>query len=89
MAIDRRLLLQEPVDAGGKPNPRHGRQRRAMRIVDGRPFPITLYRQCCLLYRLPGNGYCGPCPLSPEYQRKPARTLADASHTPTRGPHED
>ena len=90
VAVDRDRLLREPVDANGKPNPRYARQRRATRIVDGRPFPITLYRQCCLLYRLPGSGYCGPCPLSPEYRRNPeADAPADALHTPMHDTRED
>lgn len=27
--------------------------------------PVALHRECCLYYLLPGEGYCGRCPLDP------------------------
>ena len=42
---------------------------RSIAIEDGAATTITLHRQCCLFYRLPGQGYCGACPLAPEHRR--------------------
>ena len=72
VAADREQLLLQPLDAHGRPNPRYRRQRQAIQIVDGEVQSLTLYRQCCLLYRLPDGGYCGPCPLSPAYRHQRA-----------------
>lgn len=69
VATDREMLLQKPIRPNGHPNPLYGRQRNSVRIEDGAATTITLHRQCCLFYRLPGQGYCGACPLAPEHRR--------------------
>lgn len=69
IAADREALLQHATRPDGRPNPLYARQRTSVRIEDGKTVPITLYRQCCLFYRLPGQDYCGSCPLSPEHRQ--------------------
>jgi len=69
VATDRTTLLQQPAHPGGHPNLLYGRQRASARIENGVAATITLHRQCCLFYRLPGQGYCGACPLAPEHRR--------------------
>lgn len=68
IAADREMLLQRPTHPDGRTNPLYGRQRTSMRIEDGAAATVTLHRQCCLFYRLPGQGYCGACPLAPEHR---------------------
>jgi ferric iron reductase protein FhuF len=70
---DRAALLERPTWPGARDNPMHVRQRRVAHHASG---AITLYRQCCLLYRLPGEGYCGPCPLDPRHRPACRRTAA-------------
>ena len=50
-------------------NPMFTVQRRVVRIQAGIPAPLTLHRQCCLYYLLPEEGYCGACPLTPEFRK--------------------
>lgn len=69
IATDRETLLQHPTRPDGHPNLLHGRQRRSIHVENGVTTTVTLYRQCCLLYRLPGQGYCGACPLAPEHRQ--------------------
>ncbi len=73
IAADRETLLQHPTRPDGHPNPLFGRQRRSTHTGNGVATPITLHRQCCLLYRLPGQGYCGACPLAPEHRHQAVR----------------
>lgn len=84
IATDRETLLQYPTRADGQPNPLYGRQRISTHVENGVAASITLYRQCCLLYRLPGQGYCGACPLAPEHRK--ARPYAPP---PDAGPGKD
>lgn len=78
IALDKQILLQRPVRPDGSPNPLFGRQRISARNEDRATTPLLLHRQCCLFYRLPGQSYCGACPLAPEHQidRKPAGKIA-------------
>lgn len=69
VATDRKALLQQPTHADGRPNPLYGLQQTSVRNENGVAATITLHRQCCLFYRLPGQGYCGACPLAPEHHR--------------------
>lgn len=73
VATDREALLQHPTRPDGHPNPLFSRQRRSIHAENGVATPITLHRQCCLLYRLPGEGYCGACPLAPEHRHQAVR----------------
>ncbi|MGS1005770.1 siderophore-iron reductase FhuF [Achromobacter anxifer] len=68
IALDKKILLQRPLRPDGTPNPLFGRQRTSARKEDGATAPLLLHRQCCLLYRLPGQSHCGACPLAPEHQ---------------------
>lgn len=43
----------------------------------GNDLPLRLHRQCCLLHLLPGESYCGACPLAPQH-RKVKDAEADA-----------
>lgn len=64
---DRATLLDREFWAGGRANPMHaGRRRLIIQREDG---PVALHRQCCLFYLLPGEGYCGACPLDPRHGR--------------------
>jgi ferric iron reductase protein FhuF len=74
LSEDRAALLERPTWPGAGDNPMHVRQRQVVRDAAG---TITLYRQCCLLYLLPGEGYCGPCPLDPRHRPACRRTAAD------------
>lgn len=76
VAADRRVLLQQATWPDGRPNLLHAPQRHSVGTEHGRIVPITLHRQCCLSYLLPGQNYCGACPLSPEHGR--ARGQADS-----------
>jgi ferric iron reductase protein FhuF len=51
-------LVEEPAWPDGRPNPLHAPfTQSASGAAGGRTR-----RQCCLLYRLPGEGCCGTCP---------------------------
>ncbi|GLS06336.1 ferric iron reductase FhuF [Chitiniphilus shinanonensis] len=63
LLADRALLLAQPMWPDGARNPMHARQR-SVPCPNGGPAPFTLHRQCCLYYLLPGEGYCGACPLA-------------------------
>ena len=65
VARDRDHLLHSAHWPDGRTNPLHGPQR----LVAGYgALPaITLHRQCCLCYLLPGQDYCGACPLAPQH----------------------
>ena len=78
IVLDKQILLQRPLRPDGTPNPLFGRQRMSARTADGATAPLLLHRQCCLLHRLPGQSYCGACPLAPEHQAgpKPAGKIA-------------
>ncbi|MCK6394937.1 siderophore-iron reductase FhuF [Diaphorobacter sp. HDW4A] len=68
IAADRETLLQQPTHPDGRPNPLYGRKRTAVHVEDGAASTITLHRQCCLFYRVPGQDYCGACPLAPAHR---------------------
>jgi ferric iron reductase protein FhuF len=51
-------LLEAPALPDGSANPFHA----PVRHVEGRAGPLRVRRQCCLLYRLPGEGCCRTCP---------------------------
>lgn len=78
LALDTHQLLRNPnwpQDAHGpaRVNALPGVQREvARRTPAGAHQTVRLHRQCCLNYLLPGEGYCGLCPLAPEH-RKAAR----------------
>jgi ferric iron reductase protein FhuF len=73
VAADRQALLQQATWPDGRPNPLHAPQRTSVDLAHGQAVPVTLHRQCCLSYLLPGQGYCGACPLSPEHVRNAPR----------------
>ncbi|MDA8447408.1 siderophore-iron reductase FhuF [Paracidovorax valerianellae] len=70
-AADRDFLLHRPhwPQPGGLPliNPLFGPQRQVPRSAA--TAPLTLHRQCCLYYLLPGESHCGACPLAPQHRR--------------------
>lgn len=71
IAQDRHWLLYEPEwpGTGFGANPMHGVRREVMRRHEGREMPLKLHRQCCLYHLLPGEGYCGACPLAPLHRK--------------------
>lgn len=60
-------LVDAPTWPDGSSNPFHAPVRHA-RGPDG---PRRIRRQCCLLYRLPGEGCCGTCPRPPRRADRP------------------
>lgn len=66
VAADRDFLLHRAQWPGGG-NPMHGPQREVSRGAGA--APLTLHRQCCLYYLLPGESHCGACPLAPQHRR--------------------
>ncbi len=68
VALDREILLQRPKQIDGQPNLLYMQQRTSVHIELGVATIVALNRQCCLLYRLPGQDHCGACPLAPEYR---------------------
>jgi len=68
IAQDLAHLLHQPR-WGGDDNPMFTVPRKVVRIQSGLPDPLTLHRQCCLYYLLPEEGYCGACPLAPEFRK--------------------
>lgn len=78
-AHDAAQLLHSPHWASQPPRanplyraPRHVRIARA----DGECDDVPLHRECCLYHLLPGDGYCGRCPLDPRH--RPAQAEAQA-----------
>lgn len=71
LAEDHATLLDRPVWPSGRDNPMHAQRRQIVRLAAG---PVTLHRQCCLFYLLPGEGYCGACPLDPQHRQSCHRT---------------
>lgn len=69
-ANDKEFLLERRTWPDGQRNPMFGHKRQATRITEDGEVPVRLHRQCCLVYRLPGKGYCGLCPLSPEFRKR-------------------
>lgn len=63
LQADRAHLLDHAEWPGGQANPMVARQ-----CPQDRPGSDALHRQCCLYYRLPGQGYCGGCPLAPAHR---------------------
>ncbi|MGY4801035.1 siderophore-iron reductase FhuF [Teichococcus aerofrigidensis] len=61
----------------GTPNP----LREPLRLVEGPHGPEPRRTVCCLLYRLPGRGECGHCPLSRAAPR--SGRPAGGGHGPT------
>jgi ferric iron reductase protein FhuF len=76
IARDRDHLLHAPLWHDGRPNPMHRPQRSVIRIHSD--MPLTLHRQCCLFYLLPGQGYCSACPLAPQFQQARRKLSAAA-----------
>lgn len=75
LLADRAWLLEQPAWPGGRDNPMHVAQREV--VARAGQAPMTLHRQCCLYYLLPGQGHCGACPLDPRHRaamKAPART---------------
>lgn len=68
IAKDLDHLLHQPR-WGCADNPLFAVQRKVVRMQSGTPAPVTLHRQCCLYYLLPEEGYCGACPLAPEFRK--------------------
>lgn len=67
---DHDQLLERPTWPDGRINPLHTPRRQALDSGEGgHVTPVTLHRQCCLYYLLPGEGYCVACPLSPRYRK--------------------
>lgn len=67
--VDRDYLLQQRTWPHGQRNPLFGRQQTVLeKRPDGRQTLTLLHRQCCLHYLLPGEDYCGACPLSPRFR---------------------
>ncbi|MDP9989729.1 ferric iron reductase protein FhuF [Variovorax boronicumulans] len=79
IAQDRAWLLHEAdwpcADTGV--NPLHGVRREVMRRHEGRDIPLRLHRQCCLYHLLPGEGYCGACPLAPQHRKDGTEEAAE------------
>ncbi|WP_295979952.1 siderophore-iron reductase FhuF [uncultured Variovorax sp.] len=68
VAKDLDHLLHQPR-WGCADNPMFTMQRKVVRMQSGTPASVTLHRQCCLYYLLPDEGYCGVCPLAPEFRK--------------------
>ena len=66
---DREELLCHPQWSDGRTNPLYTRRRDVQITRNGCTESLTLHRQCCLYYLLPGEGYCGGCPLDPVYRK--------------------
>lgn len=68
-ARDGAALLEQPQLPEGGRNPLYTRARTVQlpATADGGERSVTLHRQCCLYYLLPGEDYCGRCPLDPVY----------------------
>jgi ferric iron reductase protein FhuF len=81
VAADLKHLLHRPTwpqPCGElRDNPMFMPPRRGVRVADRSAPPVTLYRQCCLYYLVPRLGYCGACPLSPEFERERCVSTAD------------
>lgn len=75
LALDAHQLLHTPTwpaDAQGpaRTNALLGAQREvSRRTPNGASQTVRLHRQCCLNYLLPGENYCGFCPLAPEHRK--------------------
>lgn len=69
IAEDLAHLLHCPSWPGHARNPLQGVQRQVIHIDKGQTERITLHQQCCLYYLLPDEGYCGACPLAPQYRK--------------------
>lgn len=68
IAKDLDHLLHQPR-WGCRDNPLFTVPRKVVRMQSGTPVSLTLHRQCCLYYLLPEEGYCGVCPLAPEFRK--------------------
>lgn len=82
IAADRAYLLEQEKWPDGRRNPLFGRRKQATSQSSqqsSRDEPILLHRQCCLHYRLPGETYCGACPLSPALRQARGAPLTDAA----------
>ncbi|MNP97350.1 Ferric iron reductase protein FhuF [compost metagenome] len=81
VAADLEHLLHRPTwpqpCGEARDNPMFMPARRGVRVADRSAPPVTLHRQCCLYYLVPRLGYCGACPLSPEFERERCASTAD------------
>ncbi|MNT03566.1 hypothetical protein D3C72_1381090 [compost metagenome] len=100
MAADLEHLLHRPTwpqpCGEARDNPMFMPARRGVRVADRSAPPVTLHRQCCLYYLVPRLGYCGACPLSPEFERERCASTPPTKHPaaarvfllhPTHRPH--
>lgn len=65
VAADRAVLLDHAQWPDGRRNPLFSTPCSVLK--PGAAAPLTLHRQCCLFNRLPGEDYCGACPLAPQH----------------------
>lgn len=77
VAQDAAWLLERAEWAPGEPNPMHATPRVVPVLREGRMQPLRLHRQCCLYHLLPGEGYCGACPLAPCHAKQRGRDEAE------------
>jgi ferric iron reductase protein FhuF len=61
---DKMLLLDSPTLPDQSRNPLYAPRRSVTRFYDGDAVTLTLHPQCCLAHLLPGEEYCGGCPLA-------------------------
>lgn len=77
IAHDAAQLLHSPHWASQPPraNPLYRAQRhvRIARADGGWGDEVALHRECCLYHLLPGDGYCGRCPLDPRHRPAPPK----------------
>lgn len=59
-AVDRAWLLETPCWGASRANPMYASPDNTVLKAQGGD---KVHRDCCLNYRLPGEGYCGACPL--------------------------
>lgn len=75
---DRRQLLESPAWSDGRRNPLFLRRRQVSVSHAGGSLTLTLHASCCLAHQLPRTGFCGACPLAPEYRK--CRTVHSSVH---------
>ncbi len=78
IAQDKAWLLDSAAWAPDEPNPMHGPQRVVLVLREGQLQSVRLHRQCCLYHLLPGEDYCGACPLAPCHAKSKGRDEAEA-----------
>ncbi len=81
---DRRLLLESPLWTDGRRNPLFLRHRHVSVEHQGGERLLTLHANCCLAYQLPDTGYCGACPLAPQYRKRARQVVTTPAAAPIR-----